>query len=708
VAGLILVPNIVQAEHWALHPKGNVPVGIFSPDLALVAYGRAQLVGQSASGVTVFDIPADSELARSGIALDRSFTVSQDFDRDAGIDRNVELIVSHQSWRKPSRRELRNAGFEVVDDFARGRFIVLRPTVLPLQGDRLKQLGVVQGIQRVSVNYALSAPPPVDDGDVAQPDRPGAPPNTNGVPEAVVNDPRWPEQWGLRDIDVQSPWREGTTGYGKDVVVAVIDTGVDYHHEDLRANMWVNPDEKVNGKDDDANGIIDDIHGVNFIENTGDPMDLDGHGTHCAGIIGAVGNNGRGISGVNWKTQLMALKFMGRRKGDPTMGATGRTSDAVKCFFYAIDQGVDVINCSFGSPVHSHELELAIRRAQEKDIIVVAAAGNDGRNIDVTPTYPASFAAFSFQYRNVISVAALNEKGQMASYSNYGPHAVQLAAPGHGILSTLPGNGYGVRNGTSMAAPHVTGAIALIKAHRYLAPANWKQVREFILLKHVRKLDTLTGRCESNGTLNLEFLGTMPFTGQTAPTIASTSVPPTVPLPDPDSGPTASGEGLPPGPVLAAASPTNLTIETGASLSRTGDSAQPMSFSKSDYNYEPRVLTSSDNVLTLEFELPREMDVFIRAEASATVKEKSRLVSVGFCQSQSLEAPLIRQSQRLTTVRSGDGDDFTLLTNNHATRLGAGHHTVSWRMNMVGNGPGVALQGGAGLFVRAFPIPAQD
>ena len=280
------------------------------------------------------------------------------------------------------------------------------------------------------------------------------------------NDPMFGDQWSLSnsgqrggrakaDISALLAW-EKTKGTRK-VVVAVLDSGVDYTHPDLIKNMWVRPADIAAYADDDLGGRIDDAQGFNAIDNTGDPMDENGHGTHCAGIIGAEGDNNEGIAGINWQVEIMPLKFM-------NANGSGTTADAIKAINYVIDRkragvNVRVINASWGSTMSSRALEDAIRKAGDEGILFVAASGNSSADADRSPHYPAGY-----NLPNIISVAALNRSDELASFSNYGAKSVHVAAPGAEILSTWLGRAFEEHSGTSMATPEVVGVAALVLA----------------------------------------------------------------------------------------------------------------------------------------------------------------------------------------------------------------------------------------------------
>jgi subtilisin family serine protease len=312
------------------------------------------------------------------------------------------------------------------------------------------------------------------------------------------NDPRFNILWGLHntgqngglpdaDIDAPEAWSKSTGRRG--VVVAILDSGVDYNHQDLRPNMWVNPGEIAgNGLDDDGNGYVDDVFGINAIEGSGDPMDDDGHGTHVAGIVGAAGNNSIGLAGVCWNCSLMAIKFLDE-EGD------GYLSDELEGIEYAINHGADILNGSFGTYDSSRVEENAIRAAQNAGLLFVFSSGNDGRNDDQNHHYPSSY-----DVENIIAVSASTRRDELASWSNYGLNSVDVAAPGASILSTVPGNAYATYSGTSMASPHVAGAAALIKSHD--SSLTWRQIKSR-LLSSCDTRPSFSGKVVAGGRINV-------------------------------------------------------------------------------------------------------------------------------------------------------------------------------------------------------------
>jgi serine protease len=325
---------------------------------------------------------------------------------------------------------------------------------------------------------------------------------TLGV-QLTPNDPNYTSGglWGLHntgqsggvadaDIDAPEAW-DIARGTGTKIV-AVIDTGVDYNHPDLNANMWRNPGETAgDGVDNDGNGWVDDIYGADFVNNDGNPMDDNNHGTHCAGTIGGVGNNTVGVTGVAWTTRIMALKFLGA-------SGSGSTSNAVRAIDYAIAKGAKILNNSWGGGGYSLALEQAITRAQTAGVIFVAAAGNAAANNDTTANYPSNYPV-----NNVVAVASTTRTDAMSSFSSYGATTVDLGAPGSNILSTTPNNSYSIFSGTSMATPHVAGALAVFwDANPSLSYSEVIQK----LLQSVDPLASLAGRTVSGGRLNLKKL----------------------------------------------------------------------------------------------------------------------------------------------------------------------------------------------------------
>lgn len=299
----------------------------------------------------------------------------------------------------------------------------------------------------------------------------------------VPNDVMFGQLWGMLNVGQQdSSRKEGVAGVdigaekawdittgSKDVIVAVIDTGVNYKHPDLADNMWTNEAE-LNGQtgvDDDGNGIVDDIYGANFVnaeKPTGNPLDDNGHGSHCAGTIAGVGDNGIGVVGVAWQARVMGVKFL-------SGSGSGSLDGALKGIDYAISMGAKVLSNSWGGGGYSDILKAAIERSHEANTLFVAAAGNESNNNDSSPTYPATY-----DVPNVLSVAAIDNRGKMASFSNYGKKSVHIAAPGVNVVSSVLGQKYDSYSGTSMAAPHVSGvAVLLASAEPNLTGVEMKQ-----------------------------------------------------------------------------------------------------------------------------------------------------------------------------------------------------------------------------------------
>ena len=305
--------------------------------------------------------------------------------------------------------------------------------------------------------------------------------------------------WGLRntgqnggiegiDIDAVRAW-DTTTG-SRDVIVAVIDTGIRYTHQELIGQMWSNPNEiPGNGVDDDNDGYIDNVHGVDTVNFDGDPMDDNGHGTHCAGTIGAAANDGNAHVGVAWEVSLMACKFL-------SADGWGYTSGAIAGIDFAVANGARILSNSWGGGGESQSLYDAIVRAREAGVVFLAAAGNSGVDTDSQPHYPSSY-----DLENIIAVSAIDRNGQLASWSNYGKNTVDVGAPGVDIFSSVSDSdsSYAYYSGTSMATPHVAGVVALMLANN--GGLSVVEAKAQLLSTSI-PLDSLEGRTVSGGLVN--------------------------------------------------------------------------------------------------------------------------------------------------------------------------------------------------------------
>ena len=334
------------------------------------------------------------------------------------------------------------------------------------------------------------------------------------------SDPRYSNLWGLNNTGRNEPGgsRSGIEGAdisaeaawemtkGSDAVkIAVIDTGVDYEHPDLAQNMWINQAE-LNGEegvDDDGNSYVDDIYGYDFANDDADPMDGHSHGTHCAGTIGAVHNNDEGVAGVMANVKIVAVKFL-------TDSGSGSTADAIRAIDYATTVGVDLMSNSWGGGGRSQALEDAIQRASDAGIIFTAASGNSSSNNDSTPHFPSNY-----EVDNVISVAAHNAQEELASFSSYGRSTVHIAAPGRNILSTTKNGGYSSYSGTSMATPHISGALGLLLAQE--GRMSHADMKERLMATSI-PVGTLRGKTINGGRLDAYNLLTDTRPERNAPT----------------------------------------------------------------------------------------------------------------------------------------------------------------------------------------------
>lgn len=318
---------------------------------------------------------------------------------------------------------------------------------------------------------------------------------------SMPTEPEWANLWGMQNTGQAIKGRNGVPGMdinavkawqtqtgNKDLVIAIIDTGVRHDLADLAPNMWVNEAEAngVPGVDDDGNGYIDDIHGYDFVNKDGNPMDDQGHGSHVAGTIGAKANDGVGVAGVAWNVKIMAVKFL-------SAYGSGTLADAILSIDYTTKMGAKITNNSWGGGAYTQALFDSIQRAQEAGSLFVAAAGNSNQNNDTKPSYPATY-----EISNILAVAAFDNSGKKASFSSYGAKSVHVAAPGVDILS------WGLRglqylSGTSMAAPHVTGVAVLVKSQ--FPKMTPEEIKER-LIKTSRKTDEMKGRVLSEGIVD--------------------------------------------------------------------------------------------------------------------------------------------------------------------------------------------------------------
>ena len=393
------------------------------------------------------------------------------------------LVQLKKTYRTSRDAQVSMAPFRAVSK-KNGVYLIKRPSYETVEGS-LQTLSKIPGVAQVE-------------------------PNRTWRLHRTTNDPVFERLWGLHNIGQfssgESPSTKGVVGVdidaikawdittgSKKVKVAVIDTGVNYHHTDLEQNIWVNEVEfnGAPGVDDDNNGCVDDVHGCDFVNNDGDPMDDDGHGTHVAGTIGASANNMAGIVGVAWDVTLIPIKFI----NDQDYGAT---SDAIRAIDYAIEVGAQILSNSWGDEVESEFLKQAVERSRAAGALVVASAGNESSDNELVHMYPANYAL-----DNVISVAAVDNLGELADFSNYSKTKVHIGAPGVNIMSTYfdpkAPLAYDSQSGTSMACPHVAGTAALMLAKN--PKLTYQEIRKAIF-DGARPLPGLRDKVMTGGMVN--------------------------------------------------------------------------------------------------------------------------------------------------------------------------------------------------------------
>lgn len=397
-----------------------------APELEMLQQSDSRFLGVSRRGKAVFDVPAEHKQTVMAMGV-------VDDDPPDDVEHKGKQLLIRYGERKPLRETIEAAGLNVVEDYEHGSFLVVTPKGT-VSAQTVEALMADDAVEHAAPDYIMSALPMA----TATVTPPAA---TNATP----NDPLLNQLWGMKNIGAMQVWPD--INQSPNVIVAVIDTGVDYQHPDLKDNMW----SSRNGS-----------HGYDFFDDDEDPMDEQDHGTHCAGTIAGMGDNGVGVVGVNWKTRIMAMRFLGP-------DGSGSTSDAVKCIDWAVANGAHILSNSWSGPDTSPELAEAITRAMNKGVLFVAAAGNTegGHNNDTSPYYPASH-----KQPNIITVAAIDVNNAAGSFTHFGKTSVDIGAPGVGIVSTVRNGKYAKFDGTSMACPHVAGAAALVWSKAFATPAQ--------------------------------------------------------------------------------------------------------------------------------------------------------------------------------------------------------------------------------------------
>ncbi len=465
----------VFAEKFRLRAKCSAERRL-SSELVLVRNAKSHYMGICRDGRAVYEVPDGQEQKM------RTMAAGVEAEEPNIEERSTRLLISYSDEdHKPANDTLKAAGLQIIQDYENGSFLIVEP-IRAVTSGTVDALMSDDAVAYVAPDYIMSIPEVEVSGEV----RPTA-------EDTSTNDPFLNKLWGMTNSGATKAWPY--IHDSEKVIVAVIDTGVDYTHPDLKANMWSRSGQ----------------YGYDFYENDSDPLDQQNHGTHVAGTIGAVGNNGVGVAGVNWKTQIMALRFMGP-------DGAGATSDAVKCIDWAVENGAHILCNSWGGPDTSPELAEAVARAERKGVLFVAAAGNTGgggNNNDQRPSYPSSLKS-----TNIIAVGAIDAKDARGSFSHYGKQSVDIGAPGVDILSTVRNNKYDTYSGTSMAAPHVAGAAALVWGKTFSSPAQtpaqMTKVRDLILenARPVAALKEFWGQAAPakvpGGVLDISFLASKP------------------------------------------------------------------------------------------------------------------------------------------------------------------------------------------------------
>jgi len=450
------------------------------------------------------------ELSKSG-KQQEAIALLKKFVSKPAEQLSLDFIPENRSLQKKAAEKLKQWGVSRNSEYVIGEYVIQLKKKSRFQMQALQQIFHDQVKEFIDDDLVVIRRPLIERSEFAiksiQEDLKGLPyqaiePNFIFRISKIPNDPQMSLLWNLHnigqldprgnkgyegvDVGMEKAW-DMTTG-NRQIIVGIIDTGVDFKQPDLHENAWVNETEQ-NGKpgiDDDGNGYVDDLNGYDFLNDKAEIVDDHGHGTHVAGVIGARGNDGFGIAGINWNVRIMSLKFLGANGG-------GDLAAAVKAIRYATKMGAHITNNSWGSGDNSLILKNAIQEASDAGSLFVAAAGNSGENSDVYPQYPAGF-----NLPNLIAVAAINNRGQLSNFSNFGAKSVHVGAPGENIFSTLP-SGFDSWSGTSMAAPHVAGVAALVWGNE---PRLKMQLVKERILSTAKPLAGLRGRTVSGGIVS--------------------------------------------------------------------------------------------------------------------------------------------------------------------------------------------------------------
>jgi len=472
-----------------------------SPDLRATVDANARFTGMTREGKAVLEFPLGFDIERARDMLDKAVGVLGRIEEVAAPDiLEIDGLVVVYTGAAPPRGTL--AGLPIVDQHEPGEFVVVCSRGGFSHG-QLRALEDHRNVRYVEPNYRYCLIENIQAQTIPA-KKPLEPPNDPYYLEGKL--------WGLENINAPVAWGKGFTG-SEEIIVAVLDTGIKHTHEDLIDNRWENTDELqgTENEDDDNNGYFDDVYGYDFVdpedkESQPGPLDEhnNGHGTRVAGVIGARGDNGGGVVGVNWRVKLMALRVIDSKS------RTGYVDRIVKAIDYAVANGAHVLNNSWEG-VRSDRIYDAIARAGDKGRLFVAAAGNNwGADIDDPEhaIYPACY-----DLKNIITVLSIKERDKLSLQSNIGENSVDIGAPGVDISSTsreLKPWPYSDRSGTSLAAAYVSGAAALVWGaleRTNKDKVTYKEVKEHLLDDdNVRKLPGLQGMCSTGGTLDLEFV----------------------------------------------------------------------------------------------------------------------------------------------------------------------------------------------------------